>query len=496
MRSIVLGLFVSFALPVFAENTPTIDPPAPLERSQKQGKPVGSVVLRTMPEIIEQGNDEEKQMCEALVVELNAFKLDSDNLENLRKEKLAVDAALAEDIDKQYRIYGVSEMRAIKKYWRVVSLIARGDTRELLPILRPIFGAVYTNANIMISSLDELKKLRNGPVIENQAAADRHAAKLKAEKEKYVAAAKLFGANYPDFIRFKRLLQKTIDSEPVEDAADAAVAAGKPEERVVLLHMTTKRAKDAATSAMKILTSPFEQQWLVSSTKRIIPDSMISTLYVHSMDAKLAFESKNLEDQKGSRNIFLKGVQILADFYLHATDRSWVPERYRVWILRAMGVAYRSLMMERYLDKIEAVVNSTHAIEPNGDFVIETDNETLELAMKTMREFRNTGVGNDYLKTFALLGWRTDEWLALKRYVKKKADATKDETTAYTKLYADMVDAEKERDSMPEYTFAYEPATRHELMFVGTQIFYLLAQEEFWRRWGIDWFHQAANYFF
>jgi hypothetical protein len=39
-------------------------------------------------------------------------------------------------------------------------------------------------------------------------------------------------------------------------------------------------------------------------------------------------------------------------------------------------------------------------------------------------------------------------------------------------------------------------AARHEPIFVGMQIGWLVGQEEFWRHRGAGWVHQATNYFF
>jgi hypothetical protein len=178
------------------------------------------------------------------------------------------------------------------------------------------------------------------------------------------------------------------------------------------------------------------------------------------------------------------------------TDRSFIPERYRKWILRLNGVAYNSLMLDRYLDKIQAVIDVTRLESPSGNIVLASDEESLELQLQTLREFRATGIGEDFLVTFARLGWRTREWVNLKRYVKYQAELTRNDTNSYVALAAAMDLAEKKKEEIGELPFTYEPAARHELIFVGMQIAWLVGQEEFWRHWGASWVHQAANYFF
>lgn len=480
---------------VHAGDEPTIPPPRPQAQKQQQkakGSPVASHILAKTPEAHIPLSAEDEADCQALVTQLTHFTLNSDNLAKLREEKVAVDAALAEDIRNQYQLYSVTEMRAIKTYERVLLLLARGDTRELVPLLRPVFGAVYRNYHAMRGSLNEQDKLRADTSEEGKK-------KLAEEKARFIAAAKPFGENYGSFINFKRLLTKvsiSTEENPVADAADAAELAGVPADAKILLNLNSKRARDAAKSALEILTSETEQQWLVSSTKRVPSDRAVSIMYTHNMDAILAYQKKHLDEQRNSRNLFLKGVQHIANFYMNLTDRTWVPERYRAVILRLLGVAYNQVMLERHLDKIQAVIDVTRIVSPNGNIVLTNDEESMELQIITLREMRAATIGNDFLKTFAALGWRSREWMALRSYVKAKAEETKTDTTFYVDLLADMVDAENSRKHMKELPFTYEPAVRHELILATTQLAWIVGQEEFWRRWGAQWVHNAANYFF
>lgn len=474
MRLFVLGLVL--CLPILAG-----------AEQRQAGSSLASRYLAKNPDQVKNGDEEDKKSCEALIADLSAFQIESDNLQKLRKEKVAVDEALAEDIRKQYNVYSVAEMKSIRMYERVLLLIARGDIRELVPLVRPYFGAVYTNVNVMYRSLQDQKSMRGDP--------DKKAA-LKSEEKKFIAAAQIFGRNYRAFIGFKRLFEKVAAGEQVEDATVAAAAVGKPEDQDILLNLRSDRARIAAQRALEVLTSPAEQQWLISESRIVRSDNFISTMYMHSMDAKLASQKAQLEEQRKSRSLFLKGVQHLANFYLNLTDRSFIPERYRKWILRLNGVAYNSLMLDRYLDKIQAVIDVTRLESPNGNVVLASDEESLELQLQTLREFRATGIGEDFLVTFARLGWRTREWINLKRYVHRKAEMTKGDSTAYVSLAAAMDLAEKKKDEIGELPFTYEPATRHELIFVGMQIAWLVGQEEFWRHWGVNWVHQTANYFF
>jgi hypothetical protein len=460
---------------------------ASAEQPRQMGSSMASHFLAKTPDHAKNGDEEDTRSCEALIADLSLFQIESDNLQKLRKEKVAVDEALADDIRKQYNVYSVAEMKSIRMYERVLLLIARGDIRELIPLLRPYFGAVYSNVNIMYQSLQDQKLYRNDP---------GKRAELKTEEKKFIEAAKIFGRNYRAFIGFKRLLEKVGAGEDIEDAADAATALGKPEDQNILLNLRRDRARIAAKRALEILTSPTEQQWLISSSRVVRSDKFVSTMYMHSMDAKLASQKAELEEQRKSRSLFLKGVQHLANLYLNLTDRSFIPERYRKWILRLNGVAYNSLMLDRYLDKIQAVIDVTRLESPSGNIVLASDEESLELQLQTLREFRATGIGEDFLVTFARLGWRTREWVNLKRYVEYKAQITKSDTNSYVALAAAMDLAEKKKDEIGELPFTYEPAARHELIFVGMQIAWLVGQEEFWRHWGASWIHQTANYFF
>ncbi len=448
-----------------------------------------ALALAILFSVSSHANQAAEKTCEQLIADLAGISPEGKELERIRKTKNDLEQALADDVRAQYRLLGVSQMRAVQIYERVLFLLARGDTRELVPLLRPYFSNVYDNFKILRAVGKQITALKaEHPVKRTE---------LAELEKRFVQASKPFGEYYGGFDAFSGLLQSVVDGKGVDDAADIA-SDGDDTGKNIHMNLTSQPAKAAAKRALNVLKPSADPQWLPHLAKEDAEPSLdeIRAMFKHNIHAVIAKLQKDQKDQQYTHNVWRKGVHYLANFYLTLTDRSFIPERYRKWLVRLTGIAYDQMMIERYLDKVQAIVDVARNRSSTGNIILSDDDETLQLQTRLLMELRATGVGEDLLTTFARLGYHTDSWVNLKKYVDKKAEESKTATQAYVELAASMRDAEQRKAELGTLPFTYDPAARHQLIFVSIQLAWLAGTEEWVRHFGIPWSHQIANYLF
>ncbi len=419
-------------------------------------------------------------LCENLADNIKVTLPGEEEQLKLKELKRALELEIATLVDERRNVARDTQIHDAQVYERAMILLTRGDVRELIPLLTPYFRAVYDNYEILEETYTQLRKAKERKKLDR--------AEIAALEKKIQAASIPFGQNYGPFTALYNLLTTVAAGEGAGKRNEIALQRSNEKQRI-LLNLLSPLAVASAKRALGILNPRTENLWTPALDDDGDPIDLIEikTMFVGNIHALLAKLQRDADEQKRARKIWKRALYHLANFYLNLSDQDFIPERYRQSILRILGIAYDQLMLERHLGKIQALVDISRNRSPDGEIVLSSDVETMELQLKSLLDFDATAVGNDLLITFARVGYHTEVWINLKAYVNKKVEETSKTSTLYADLAQRMNEAEARAKELSTLPYMYKPAISHQLIFAGSQLAYLVLTEESLRRGLIPW---------
>lgn len=466
------------------------------------------------------------EVCdEVLALAKAASPLSEESLE-LIKKKRELELALVSEVEADYRLVRQTDVKGRQQWERLIFLLARGEYEEVLLMLRP---HVYQLTDQYYELIDLAKNIQT-------AASESvpNAETLFSLRRQYETASASFGIVYGTY----KVLWSTLESvkagnglKELEELPLVASGQGK-----LVFDLTSPVAQSTARRVLSILNVESERRWVPnvvgSAMDRPQPTlAEVQTLFRNNIYALIAMLSRDLEEQKRSQKSWVRVMHNVANFYLNLTSYEFIPERYRKVLLKMAGIAYDQLMLERHLDKIQAIVSVARAKTETGNLMINTSADIMDLQIRTLLEYDAVSVGDDLFITFARIGYHTDVWtnvvvaieskakgyasvssspdedqeedLEIERQtekptkkVKKKSNSPKrGDPNQYAHLLKRVRTAEVRAQDLGPLPYAYNPSVSHELRLALTQLGYLVATEEGVRHFAWPWIQSLLGLF-
>ncbi|MGE0527819.1 MAG: hypothetical protein AB7G93_17105 [Bdellovibrionales bacterium] len=456
--------------------------PAPLAHAadgeESTGAPAGAAAAVTAP----------MTACPAILAAMKAVAPDAAASAKLLEEKHDLEIRMGRMIAQRQGLSHQTRIRGTQIFERALSLLARGDASELAMLIQPISLVMLKNAKILRDTAVQIETLRA------TSTADR--LELARLEEKFRGASVPFGENYGTYVMLMSLLASVVEGKGVSNSGPIPLQARGAETDPVIFDLTSAAARETAQAVQAILDPHVETTYLPNSAVSVYSPSVdeFRGLFQNNIYALLAKLRHDLAEQQRDRRWWVRSIRVVADAYMNVTSAQIIPERYRKWILRVAGVPYDRFMLEKYLDRIQALVDVARVRAPDGNVVLSTDPTTLDLQIKTLFEFSTHGVGDDFLITFARIGYHTDVWSTLLTAVQKKGAG--DANSAYTHLHQRMLNAQKRAMELPGLPYIYESTVTYKIVFASLQIIYLVGTEEAVRHWIGPFFYRMYHYFF
>lgn len=284
--------------------------------------------------------------------------------------------------------------------------------------------------------------------------------------------------------------EKDDDSDEAKDTTTTPPVPIPP--YYMVYNLKTPAAISAARSVLAILNPEIETRWFASRKEigRLPGQDELHTMFSHNIYALIAKLEKDLKDQREKNVWWRRLLNVGVDAWLNTTDRLLpsftikgttigVPESVRKFLLALAGIKYDQLMLQRHLPRIQEIVEVARVRTTDGNIVLLTDSERMELQLVKLQEFIANATGNDLLVTFARLNYHASTWTNLMRYVKAKADETGGYSNTYKDLYTRMQDAEKSRKSLGYLPYLSKVTNTDHLLFLSLQAAYSLGIEEY-----------------
>jgi hypothetical protein len=482
-----------------------------------------------------------EKACTELLSSLRFSAPSAEQSPSLLDEKRELENGITDAVDRSRGLNRATNIKGMQIFERGMSLLARGNVDELVTLIQPVRQIVQKNAKIIRDNKAKIEALGlNG-----------NREEIATLEQEYQAASIPFGENYGTYVMFMSLVQSVAEGNGIGSGTNIPLQHRDGAENTVIFDLTSPAAVTAAKRVMGIVDPRVEMRWLPNMEAEVYSPSVeeLRTIFSNNIYALIAKLRRDLDEQKKDQRWWVKTIRLVADAYMNITSIDFIPEKYRKWVLRLTGIPYDQFMLERYLDKIQAVVEVARVHSKEGKVLLSTDQETMNLQIKTLLEFDSQAIGDDLLITFARIGYHTDTWVNLLKAVQAKAgplgavvDAKdgkegkdgKDKDTAkdtkdpkdikdlsdvkdpkepkkpaptnptgtvdpnnpYGVLYQRMVTAQKRAKELGGVTYIYEPAISYKAMFAGLQITYLLATEEVIRNWAGSYFTHLFHYLF
>jgi hypothetical protein len=349
-----------------------------------------------------------------------------------------------------------TEIRGLIQYEHVVFLLSRGNAEHVVPIAR-------TAASLVDKSYEELVELgKYISELQSQSSLTEQQRKNLVDAEVlFLANSQVFADNYGFAKHVMELLTSVANQRGIPVLDKLVTQPGENSE--VVLDLTTPSAVNAA-KRVKALWN-----WNQFST---IPE--LRAMFKQNDYAKRAKLERDIRELKTVNSFWRRAVNVWAQVLIKGSDKiPFLPEKYRQFALRLVGIQYNQFMKELYHGKIQELVGITRARTAEGKVVLVNDANSINTLLTTTEDMV-AAAGPDLLVTFARTRYFAKSWNQLLVEARKRArvDAT------FWPLVDKIDAAEKARESAGDLPYLYEPNTHQEITLVAAQAAYMLAIEE------------------
>jgi hypothetical protein len=375
---------------------------------------------------------------------------------------------------------------------RVLMDLARGgqSVDEIVAIMTPLRKTVFEQAGVIKRAALEIEKLKQAPQIDDAAI---------AQQLYFMELASIpFGQNYGQYMMLQSLIEAVADgmganykqSEiPIENPT--AAAAGTSRVIFDLAPNQAPGAKEEALQSNAVLAAKRTRGILNSKTEDFpIIDGVpwnpnleeLHILFITNIYAKLAKLQQDLDREEELHSNWLVPVGWWANLVL-SSPIQYLPEKARQVLLALTGLQYDKFVMRKYLHNVQDALDVVRERNGRGQIVLSSDPVRIDLLIKTIAEADKNSNANDFLITFARIGYQVDMWAEMMTKIKEKAllpDGKNqlDPDSRYTLLYNRLLDAQKRAASLNGLPYTYEPE-------VASRVLFALAQS--------GWFGSAAG---
>lgn len=365
-----------------------------------------------------------------------------------------------------------TQVRGLVRFERILFLLARGDSDELLGLVRSSANegrSSYEDLTELAPEIDKLQKVTN-PTEEQQV-------QLTELEVKFLAQSRIFGESYGLVKSAMELLESVSKAQGIPDLNGIIPTHGmkapelgskeKKDEPKTILDLSTPQAVTAATRVLAILKD--NKSWSIDDFRTMFKNNK------YTLRSKL---ERDLDELVGMQRLWRRASHVIAQVIMTGTNKiPFLPEKYRHLLMALMGMRVNQFMMDLHLSDIQAVVKVGRVRSSDGKLVLLRDESTLNLQIQTLMDIDATTSNDDLLITFARLQYHKDSWNNIFLEVERKSKNS-DEPVAYKHLHKRMESAQIAAEKLGPLPYIHEPALDRQVQLLIAQTAYLIATEE------------------